>query len=234
MPSYTTLATSGRSKLLRTDKDHTATAITTVTDPAVANRLANALTDLAFDLPARLALDVEVTAGLQLDIYERPEWLAEPAPVEPTQLTRRLLSCYDTPAASGPCSFAGRRVADVVADEPESVRRAVRDEVAYLLAGYDDVLVIARAYDHKWGDADSFFLANTALATLSDAELVAMTETGYAEFLLDRLPIPLDDTYLGPVADQGYLSVELHPAQMNAWLAHNRPHLAGTCTAFIY
>jgi len=239
MPTYTTLSAAGRTKVLRTLADNTTTALTTITDLAAARNVAKALTDLAFDLPATMAMCVDALTGYTLNLDDPDiEWLEEPVPAEAAQLTRALLSGYDShpPAGTGPvpssAAMQTNRVADTVEGEPESVRRAVRGEVADLLAGYDDVPVLGRAYDRKWGDANTFFVANTALAVLTDAELVSMCASGDAEFLLNRLPIALDDTYIGPVADNGYLSVELHPVQLRAWLALNRPHLAGTMIYF--
>jgi len=238
MPSYTTLIAAGRTKVLRTTADNTTVALTTITDPAAARSVAKALTNLAFDLPASMVDAVDALTGRTLPLGDEDhDWLHKPAPEQAAELTRALLSGYDNPptAAVWPPSCPldlTITVAKAAKGQPESVCRAVRGEVASLLSGYDDVPVLGRAYDRKWGDANTFFVANTALAVLTDEELVSMCASGDAEFLLDRLPIALDDTHIGPVADNGYLSVELHPGQLRAWLVLNRPHLGETMIYF--
>ena len=228
MPTYLTFAQSGRTRLLRAAA-RSAVALTSLNDPELAARLARALDDFADDLPAGLVGDYEELTGTHIDDGEDAGWLEGPIHVGPIQLTRTLLNGYD---ASEPNSYRTNTVymlaaiAEIVREQPPSVRRAVRDEIGYLIGGYDDVPVIARAYDYKWRDADRYFLVNTALATLTADEVAELLRSGDAEYLLNRLPVPIDETEIGRVWEAGYLRVEMHPLQLRAWLAVHHPQFA--------
>lgn len=234
MPSYTTLAVSGRTRILRVAGDDPAVAITTCDDADLAGRIRKALDSAGGDVP-HLAASVLAATGVELpepadweyNGADRGDWLTQPAVTEPLDVTRRALSVLDAPNPEHRV-YVLEGIAAALTDAPESVRRAVRDEIAVLLAPYDGVPVVGYVYDYKWNECSWSLLLNGALNQLTDDELrrVLPDDFGLSLDVLDRrrdVDVPAE---VDTVAESGHLSVDVHPQQLAAWLAHHRPHLA--------
>jgi hypothetical protein len=223
MTTYTVL--SGKAhRLLRTSTPAggapVSTVVTTLPDPGTADAVAAALTDLTGNLPTVL---FEVAAA---------------DPGRPTAVTRAALTAYDTARGDGPLTARVARIGAAVATCPDAVRRAVRDEVAAVLDGYDGILVPATAHsdDHV---VEVRFVANPYLATASDDQIRWIVEEGFGDGdATDQVVYALGDgpataplcaylrtlptSYGAPVG----FTCRIDPAAMRAWIAANRPHLA--------
>lgn len=236
MPTYTTLTTGPRTRVLRLSPNGAA-PVTSLPDPTQANELAQALTVAGADLPGLVTTVLHQT-GVWLpeptlweyhDGVGRGDWLNEPAPTNVVDTTRRTLAALagpNPPVCLEPLARALRQL-------PEPVARAVRDEVAAVLSPYDDVPVVAHVYDHKWNDASWSVLVTGALNTAA-REVVERVVTFHAGELLDILAdqgdVEVPDAVTA-AADQGYLTVALHPAQLRAWLHRHHPDLVARVPA---
>lgn len=231
MPSYITMTTAGRTRILRVTATG-AVPVTALTDPDQGAALAAALTCVGTDLPAAVA-EVLAATGVTLPdpcVWEYSsdiavgDWLGEPAPTQVLDVTRRTLAALSSPTPP----FGLLALARVLAGLPEPVARAVRDEVGMVMADYDDVPVMAHVYDRKWNDANWSVLVTGALNRVPRKTLERVVGGNGGE-LLDFLETNHDAVIPAEVtaaAEQGYLRVDLHPAQLDAWLARNHPDLA--------
>lgn len=233
MPSYTTMSTGSRTRIMRLRPNHDAHTVTSVNDPSHAKAIANALSTVGTDLPF-LVGEVLAATGVELPdptIWEYDstrsdrQWLTEPAPIDPIDVSRRALALFDGPADP---RYVLKALAAAVAGQPEAVRRAVRDELLEVLRDYDDVPVVAYASDYKWNDCSWSLIITGALAQMDRTSVESLVRSANAGATLDVLAsrgdveVPASVT---SVADQGYLRVDAHPAQMTAWLTRHHPDL---------
>ena len=228
MPSYTTLTQSGRTRLLRTTRNGqqaaTSTVVTTFPGEATdAGDVATALTTALSDIPAlyvEYVLEQAGTEQLRREAGWPEDWENQSAPAAPFSLRRRVLNALDTdgPGPNGLWPLVGLR--RVLNGQPESVRRAVRDEVAAAFAPYEGVPVLVRVYDHKWDECDAVLLANAALEAMAADEL-DQVRPGDALTVVQALDAHglADLEFAATTWDAGYLSAVVNQPQFAAWRA---------------
>lgn len=228
MPSYTTMTQSGRTRLLRNTRhgDQAATSTVITTFPTAApgtSAVATALTTALSDIPslyAEYVLEQTGAHALGREAGWPEDWEDLPAPTTPFSLRRRVLNAldgdHDIPSGLWPVAA----VRDALLDQQDSVRRAVRDEIASEFAPYDGVPVMLRVYDRKWDECDAVLLANAALQAMTAAELAlvrfddalpvvhALSERGLADLAF------ADSTW-----EAGYLAAHVNRHQFAAWRA---------------
>lgn len=241
---YTHIAMAGRHRVLFNGPDGSR-FVTTVGTADTAKQLATALDRALDDLPNRI--DSSLTALLDLDevldLDEGPhartpdglhlgwdphEWVRGSLPldkVSPVGFVRRMLTWLDTPAAAAPM-WGFEPLADALDGQPESVTRAVRDEVAAQLAPYDGVPVCGVVYDRKWDEVRTTVCLNAGLEMLTTEQLDELTTQGRNA---DNVALSLlglmenaglaDFAYTESAAQQGYLEVAVHLQLLAAWRA---------------
>lgn len=234
MPSYITLTIGPKTRILRLSGTEEAVTLTSLADKAVAKELAAKLTWYGEDIPW-LIYRVLTETGLELPdpaeheydaARSRDDWLTEPAPTGHVDATRRLLAAYDQ-GSDGTSRSGIQQINAMVANQPEPVRRAIRDELATWAAPYDGIQVVGYVYDRKWNDCSWTLLLTGALNQMSaeDLERVVTGDAGCViDHLEDRGDVEVPDSVHG-VADNGYLELDPHPGQLRAWLTAHQPTL---------
>lgn len=188
-----------------------------------AAEIATALTTAVSDIPSwYVAYVLDETSSDHLDPDWRDDWSADwedlPAPTERFSLRRRALNALDAPSSLPSGLWPLEALRQLLSTQPESVRRAIRDEVATAFAPYDSVPVLVRVYDYKYDECDSVLLANAALEALSDKDMKRV-EAGDAlpvVDVFDRLGLT-DLSFVDSTWNAGYLSAAVHRRQFAAW-----------------
>lgn len=228
MPSYTTLTQSGRTRLLRTTSQRgqaaTSTVVTTFPEGASsAAEVATALTAALTDIPTLYAgyvLEQTGADSLRREAGWPEDWEDLPAPTAPFSLRRRVLNAldgdHDVPNGLWPI----RALRHVLREQPASVRRAARDEVAAAFAAYDSVPVMLRVYDYKWDECDAVVLANAALEAMTSDELGSVRRDDALRVVqaLDELGLA-DLEFANSTWEAGYLAAAVNWEQFTAWRA---------------
>lgn len=243
---YTPLTVSGRHRVLATGTGtgtDDARFVTTVTTNDDAKAIARALTQATDDLPYMLDWSLSQLTGAEcllvldgagppaspFDGWDARAWEQAQTPTKPVALVRQVLSFLDNPHGEHELVRHGAHLrflplAKALHGQPESVNRAVRDEIAAALAPYDQVPVFAVVYDRKWDDVRTSVCINAALELLSEDQIddVGTNTNGAARLNLLGLMEAhelADFSYAAQVAEAGYLEVAVHVASFNAWRA---------------
>lgn len=240
---YTQITMSGRHRVLFNGPKESR-FVTTTASVDDAKQIAAALEGALDDLPNKIDYSLAVLLGVAEDLdldegahaiapdgfhigWDPYEWSRSTLPVDtiaPVGFVRRMLSWLDKPAGPAPM-WGFDALAEVLSRQPESVTRAVREEVATQLAPYDSVPVCGVVYDRKWDEVRTPVCLNAGLEMLTSEQLDALADGPNADNVaLDLLSLLenaglADFGYSAKTADQGYLEVAVHRQLLAAWRA---------------